>query len=155
MQSWEGLRPESMIFSLALDVAICVCGSFSACDNISGRTRCSVKFFHFSAVFSQTVGGGSGHGQGDGCHGADKSLHQPAGQESTCQSQWWVSRLFNNSISGDVLLTNTICYKLHSFKKMNTQKKKLAQPKPVICMFCDTLIFYSLTAVIMWMHVEA
>lgn len=53
-----------------------------------------MKFFLFF-LSPQTIGGGGGHGQGDGRHGADKSLHQPAGQESACQSQRSVSRLFD------------------------------------------------------------
>lgn len=51
-----------------------------------GITTCLLKkqqplfhFFFFSAVLSQTIGGGSGHGQSDGRHGADQPLHQPAG----------------------------------------------------------------------------
>lgn len=45
------------------------------------------KFSSFYLVLSQAVRGGSGYGQGDGCHGTDKSLHQPAGEEPTCESQ--------------------------------------------------------------------
>lgn len=54
-------------------------------------------FFHFCFV-SQTVRGGGGHGQSDGRHGADEPLHQPAGQESACQSQRWDARPTNAAL---------------------------------------------------------
>lgn len=115
--------------------------SFSMCDKILGAEDAQWKSPLF--LFSQTVGGGSGHGQGDGRHGADESLHQPAGQESTCQSQRWVSQMLNNWLSGDVeyalnlaALNESLALMYHFLPpvfdkaevlwKMNTLKKRCA-----------------------------